>query len=254
MDYDELCSFRTLVCSDHKTGKCGNPRDCYFSHCLVWPRRNPTVFEYSKQLCPEISFARVNGKMKLTQSCNEGRLCRFAHTKEEQLYHPDFYKTVPCHSSKCQKYCPFLHSPDVPETPKAVPVPQLDENNRFKFPQIPSVSPPSEPQDETFGDVSESHTDETVLQAARQFIADSYNDNAAIESNIYSSSLISDLINIAKLGVHVAESPADDILQSLWKDIENYRNNFSLEELKRIHYSSALEKALISLKISDRGN
>jgi len=140
-------------------------------------------------------------------------LCQFAHTKEEQLYHPDFYKTVPCHSSKCQKYCPFC---------KLLPsVPLLNLKTRHL---------------------------EMVLNRTRM------KRSCRLLVNLSQTLITIMLINIAKLGVHVAESPADDILQSLWKDIENYRNNFSLEELKRIHYSSALEKALISLKISDRGN
>lgn len=72
------------------------------------------------------------------------------------------------------------------------------------------------------------------------------------EGSLYTSSLVSDIIHIANLGGNIPDSRADDILQDLWTDIENYRNHCSLEKLKRVHYSTALEKALLCLKINNR--
>lgn len=52
--------------------------------------------------------------MKVTNQCKTGRRCEFAHTKEEQMYHPVIYKTKICREwPNCTKYfCPFAHGVD----------------------------------------------------------------------------------------------------------------------------------------------
>jgi len=49
--------------------------------------------------------------MRVTNHCHRGRMCMFAHTKEEQMYHPLVYKTQLCRDwPKCNKhFCPFSH-------------------------------------------------------------------------------------------------------------------------------------------------
>lgn len=107
----ELYVFRTVVCSSHLQGKCKNSDGCPFSHCLTWQRRNPNDHYYSPKLCPEICFVRSNEKMNLIRRCKKGKLCTFAHSKEEQLYHPLMYKTKECSLyPNCNRYyCPFSH-------------------------------------------------------------------------------------------------------------------------------------------------
>ncbi|KAJ1608846.1 CCCH RNA binding domain-containing protein [Cryptosporidium canis] len=110
---DELNQFRTILCNDHLNSKCLDPEICFNSHCAAWQRRNPKKFKYSSTICPDIEFLRKGGKgrMSLNCKCRKGKNCEFAHTKEEELYHPDSYKTKKCNAyPNCKRfYCPFIH-------------------------------------------------------------------------------------------------------------------------------------------------
>ncbi|KFG60849.1 putative zinc finger, CCCH type domain protein [Toxoplasma gondii RUB] len=67
---------------------------------------------FSPHLCPGIEFRRSNSKMSLIRHCTRGRSCTYAHSKEEELYHPLMYKTKICSVfPSCDRhYCPFAHS------------------------------------------------------------------------------------------------------------------------------------------------
>eukprot|EP00920_Eleutheroschizon_duboscqi_P018990 GHVT01045106.1.p1 GENE.GHVT01045106.1~~GHVT01045106.1.p1 ORF type:complete len:696 (+),score=122.90 GHVT01045106.1:1408-3495(+) len=108
----QLATFRTGMCAAHRLGRCANPDACDRSHCLTWQRRNPYEMPYRPELCPDIEFRRHNNKMTLTRRCARGRNCDYAHSKEEELYHPLVYKTKLCTSSPMclRHFCPFAHS------------------------------------------------------------------------------------------------------------------------------------------------
>lgn len=108
----ELFEFRTRQCPLYAKGVCSNSSRCNMSHSETWPRRNPLQFAYDYKLCPNIQFFRTDNKMQLHGKCNYGRRCKFSHSKEEQLYHPDLYKTRMClNFPNCKGYyCPFAHS------------------------------------------------------------------------------------------------------------------------------------------------
>ncbi|KAK1444029.1 hypothetical protein BgAZ_209050 [Babesia gibsoni] len=110
----ELKEFRTKQCPLYVKGMCPDSKQCNMSHSETWPRRNPSLFKYDYQLCPNIQFSRSDNKMRLLGKCSYGRKCRFSHSKEEQLYHPDLYKTRMClnHPFCTAYYCPFAHSED----------------------------------------------------------------------------------------------------------------------------------------------
>lgn len=78
----------------------------------------------SPHLCPGIEFRRSNSKMSLIRHCTRGRSCTFAHSKEEELYHPLMYKTKICTVfPNCDRhYCPFAHSVDEIRHPYANPI------------------------------------------------------------------------------------------------------------------------------------
>lgn len=111
---DQLNNFRTVLCNDHLNSNCMDPETCFNSHCTAWQRRNPTKYKYSSLICPDIDFSRkgAKGRMSLNCRCRKGKYCEFAHTKEEELYHPDNYKTRKCNAfPKCKRfYCPFIHN------------------------------------------------------------------------------------------------------------------------------------------------
>ncbi|AFZ79891.1 hypothetical protein BEWA_027400 [Theileria equi strain WA] len=108
----DLIEFRTKQCPLYAKGTCSNSSRCNMSHSETWPRRNPLQFAYDYKLCPNIQFFRTDNKMQLQGKCNYGRRCKFSHSKEEQLYHPDLYKTRMCMNyPNCKGYyCPFAHS------------------------------------------------------------------------------------------------------------------------------------------------
>lgn len=120
----ELAVFRTRVCEQHRNGTCRNSDRCPHSHCQTWQRRNPTEYTYSSKLCPEIEFVKRESKMTLVRRCSRGRACCFAHSKEEELYHPTMYKTKMCNSFPyCTRYhCPFAHSVDELRKPGSRPL------------------------------------------------------------------------------------------------------------------------------------
>lgn len=110
----ELQEFRTEQCSLYVKGACKDSKRCSMSHSETWPRRNPRQFGYECKLCPNIQFFRNDNKMQLSGKCSYGRRCKYSHSKEEQLYHPDLYKTRLClnHPNCKGYYCPFAHSRD----------------------------------------------------------------------------------------------------------------------------------------------
>ncbi|XP_951918.1 uncharacterized protein TA15175 [Theileria annulata] len=107
-----LEEFRTRHCPFYLRQMCVNSSRCDMSHSETWPRRNPAHFRYDYKLCPNIQFFRNGNKMQLQGKCSYGRRCKFSHSKEEQLYHPDLYKTRYCvNYPNCKGYyCPFAHS------------------------------------------------------------------------------------------------------------------------------------------------
>lgn len=107
----QLADFRTQICAQHKKGNCANPDRCPDSHCQTWQRRNPYHYNYASKMCPDIEFVKKGNKMTLLGRCTRGRVCTFAHSKEEELYHPSMYKTRMCNAHPyCTRYfCPFAH-------------------------------------------------------------------------------------------------------------------------------------------------
>ena len=106
---EELGKFRSKFCErkiavgfcDHSSGWA-----CNFSHNMMWVRRNPCKHQYSPKLCPHILAGGVPSQ------CSRGSSCQFSHSREEQLFHPWVYKSLPCMSSSPHHSigtCPFNH-------------------------------------------------------------------------------------------------------------------------------------------------
>uniref|UniRef100_A0A0G4GQ04 C3H1-type domain-containing protein n=1 Tax=Chromera velia CCMP2878 TaxID=1169474 RepID=A0A0G4GQ04_9ALVE len=112
MTWEQLMTFRTEVCELQLKGEeCPSKHSCPFSHCVSWKRRNPETHPYRAQLCPNVLFKVCNGKLQIHNYCRRGRQCLYAHSKEEQMFHPTVYKTHICRDHpKCPRYyCPFAH-------------------------------------------------------------------------------------------------------------------------------------------------
>lgn len=121
--------FRSKPCQRlMQSGICEWHSQCQFSHDTEWPRRPPNKHGYSPALCPHIRpIMSAGGGVNLENNCPAGPACRFAHTKDEVLYHPHIFKTSLCeehrtltsdqrsarrskHRPRCHRYyCPFAH-------------------------------------------------------------------------------------------------------------------------------------------------
>lgn len=111
---DDLVKFRTRFCERFlQFGECNFGGKCQYSHNMTWRRRSPQKYLYEPRLCENIlSFVGDNGaKRQSLVNCHNGKSCKFAHSREEILYHPLVYKTVMCEDmSCCRYYCPFGHA------------------------------------------------------------------------------------------------------------------------------------------------
>jgi serine/threonine protein kinase len=113
LTYDDLIKFRTRFCERFlQFGECNFHDKCQYSHNLIWRRRSPLKCSYEPKLCESIVvYYSTKNKRQTTNNCGMGKNCRFAHSREEVLYHPVIYKTLMCESSRCTRYyCPFAHS------------------------------------------------------------------------------------------------------------------------------------------------
>lgn len=123
--------FRTKPCQRlARDGVCRWRSQCQYSHCPEWPRRQPRKYVYSPEICPHLrATAGAHGSQAQVENlCLAGLNCPKAHSKEEVLFHPHFFKTSLCkeHASqtvqrssrstrgsrrhRCHRYyCPFAH-------------------------------------------------------------------------------------------------------------------------------------------------
>jgi len=112
--------FRTKPCQRlARDGVCRWRSQCQYSHCPEWPRRQTRKYAYCPEVCPHIRSGTA---------CLAGLNCPKAHSKEEVLFHPHFFKTQLCKEHahhavqrgsrnargskrhRCHRYyCPFAH-------------------------------------------------------------------------------------------------------------------------------------------------
>lgn len=105
--------FKTLWCP---YGTKHGWHECLYAHTDQDWRRRPEL-GYSSEPCPEWA-KHVGEKLHYDERCPNGLRCRFAHGSKEQLYHPLYYKTMPCtdwaSSGTCPRgpQCAFFHGPE----------------------------------------------------------------------------------------------------------------------------------------------
>jgi serine/threonine protein kinase len=111
---DDLVKFRTRFCERFlQFGECNFGGKCQYSHNMTWRRRSPQKYLYEPRLCENIVWLVSDAGLRRQTigNCHNGKNCKFAHSREEILYHPLIYKTVMCEDMTCGKfYCPFAHS------------------------------------------------------------------------------------------------------------------------------------------------
>jgi len=112
-----MYSFKTLWCP---YGTQHDWHQCVYAHTYQDWRRCPQL-AYGSEPCPHWArTGQAEGKNVLFHEyqdrCPNGFLCQYSHGSKEQLYHPSYYKTMPCTDQNKFRHCPrgilcaFYHS------------------------------------------------------------------------------------------------------------------------------------------------
>lgn len=144
-----LANYKTSPClRPPQLGLCRLGLACPNFHDRRDRRRSPASHSYSSTPCPSV---RQGTEWSDTDKCPDGDKCTFCHSRTEQKFHPDIYKSTMCNDLQRTSYCPrgpfcsFAHSEK--EVPQA-----RDAHTKFLSPVVDS--PDSEPTAESkSGDV-----------------------------------------------------------------------------------------------------
>uniref|UniRef100_A0A8B9R1G2 Unk like zinc finger n=2 Tax=Anas TaxID=8835 RepID=A0A8B9R1G2_ANAPL len=100
----------TFVLAGYKTEQCTKPPRlcrqgyaCPHYHNSRDRRRNPRKFRYRSTPCPNVKHADEWGE---PSRCESGDSCQYCHSRTEQQFHPEIYKSTKCNDMRQTGYCP----------------------------------------------------------------------------------------------------------------------------------------------------
>ncbi|XP_059682173.1 putative E3 ubiquitin-protein ligase UNKL isoform X3 [Gavia stellata] len=115
-----------FVLAGYKTEQCTKPPRlcrqgyaCPHYHNSRDRRRNPRKFKYRSTPCPSVKHADEWGE---PSRCESGDSCQYCHSRTEQQFHPEIYKSTKCNDMRQTGYCPrgpfcaFAHVERIPST------------------------------------------------------------------------------------------------------------------------------------------
>nr|XP_033819161.1 putative E3 ubiquitin-protein ligase UNKL isoform X1 [Geotrypetes seraphini] len=121
-----------FVLASYKTEQCTKPPRlcrqgyaCPHYHNSRDRRRNPRKFKYRSTPCPSVKHGDEWGE---PSKCDSGDSCQYCHSRTEQQFHPEIYKSTKCNDMRQTGYCPrgpfcaFAHVERIPSTEEAVNV------------------------------------------------------------------------------------------------------------------------------------
>ncbi|VDM43476.1 unnamed protein product [Toxocara canis] len=98
------------VLSCYKTEQCRKPARlcrqgyaCPFFHNSKDRRRPPAIYKYRSTPCPA---AKSVDEWLEPEQCENGDDCGYCHTRTEQQFHPEIYKSTKCNDMLEHGYCP----------------------------------------------------------------------------------------------------------------------------------------------------
>ncbi|KAM9598326.1 putative E3 ubiquitin-protein ligase UNKL isoform 7-T7 [Morphnus guianensis] len=99
-----------FVLAGYKTEQCTKPPRlcrqgyaCPHYHNSRDRRRNPRKFKYRSTPCPNVKHADEWGE---PSRCESGDSCQYCHSRTEQQFHPEIYKSTKCNDMRQTGYCP----------------------------------------------------------------------------------------------------------------------------------------------------
>ncbi|KAJ8245776.1 hypothetical protein GJAV_G00260190 [Gymnothorax javanicus] len=99
-----------FVLANYKTEQCTKPPRlcrqgyaCPHYHNSRDRRRNPRKFKYRSTPCPNVKHGDEWGE---PSKCESGDSCQYCHSRTEQQFHPEIYKSTKCNDMRQTGYCP----------------------------------------------------------------------------------------------------------------------------------------------------
>lgn len=178
------------VLSSYKTEPCKKPPRlcrqgyaCPHYHNTRDRRRSPRKFRYRSTPCPHVKHGDEWGE---PTNCESGDNCPYCHTRTEQQFHPEIYKSTKCNDMQQTGYCPrgpfcaFAHVDQDSVTSR-------EANGEHTFGQLYSMPPsPLSPVDS--GTIVMSSVSQSVGKQARSLStssAGSYSSEPSTPSSLY---------------------------------------------------------------------
>ncbi|XP_063653666.1 putative E3 ubiquitin-protein ligase UNKL isoform X16 [Pan troglodytes] len=105
-----VTSDANFVLGSYKTEQCPKPPRlcrqgyaCPHYHNSRDRRRNPRRFQYRSTPCPSVKHGDEWGE---PSRCDGGDGCQYCHSRTEQQFHPEIYKSTKCNDMRQTGYCP----------------------------------------------------------------------------------------------------------------------------------------------------
>ncbi|XP_071815243.1 putative E3 ubiquitin-protein ligase UNKL isoform X2 [Apostichopus japonicus] len=99
-----------FVLANYKTEPCKRPPRlcrqgyaCPQYHNARDRRRSPMVYRYRSTPCPNVKHGDEWGEIS---NCEQEDMCQYCHTRTEQQFHPEIYKSTKCNDMQQTGYCP----------------------------------------------------------------------------------------------------------------------------------------------------
>ncbi|XP_014295439.1 RING finger protein unkempt isoform X1 [Microplitis demolitor] len=110
MNEDPKWQDTNYVLSNYKTEPCKRPPRlcrqgyaCPQYHNSKDKRRSPRKSKYRSTPCPNVKHGEEWGE---PGNCDQGDNCMYCHTRTEQQFHPEIYKSTKCNDVQQAGYCP----------------------------------------------------------------------------------------------------------------------------------------------------
>ncbi|XP_065214076.1 RING finger protein unkempt [Planococcus citri] len=97
-----LAYYKTEACK-RPPRLCRQGYACPHFHNIRDKRRNPQLHKYRSTPCPNVKHGDEWGE---PTSCENGDTCIYCHTRTEQQFHPEIYKSSKCNDVQQSGYCP----------------------------------------------------------------------------------------------------------------------------------------------------
>lgn len=143
MNEDPKWQDTNYVLANYKTEPCKRPPRlcrqgyaCPQYHNSKDKRRSPRKYKYRSTPCPNVKHGEEWGE---PANCESGDNCQYCHTRTEQQFHPEIYKSTKCNDVQQAGYCPrsvfcaFAHVEPYVVTTEEMPQ-SLDEHGLGKNP------------------------------------------------------------------------------------------------------------------------